>query len=349
MFVNKPKSFLKSHRSLQTERGFALPTVLVSSVIMLMVLVTAVSFTVAVRTSLEQERYNTLAGMAAASGTAFAQTCLEASGNVVTWSDAKPLKPDTDCNGDPAVPARSAYVIEPVDCNDSSRSHYRTTFIVKRPTTTSGNVPVTVTARGYVELLRKSSCSEAWKVYENSDLVAVGGQNDGTPVGASLDGYWTSAPQGYLLEDGSEVSRTTYADLFSVLGTTFGAGDGSTTFNLPDSRGKIMVAQSTDTEFDSLGETGGEKTHTLSVAEMPSHEHGYTGQTTANGVGQTNVYFKQHDEADRVIAVGGSYNLTNVLYTNNSANGWVDTYSNGSGEAHNNLQPYIVALRVIKY
>lgn len=53
------------------------------------------------------------------------------------------------------------------------------------------------------------------------------------PTGTSITGYWTVAPDGYLLEDGSAVSRLTYGRLFAVIGTTFGAGDGSTTFNLP--------------------------------------------------------------------------------------------------------------------
>lgn len=324
--------------------GFALPTVLVSSVIMLMVLVTAVSFTVAVRTSLEQERYSTLAGMAAASGTAFAQTCLEASGNVVTWSDTKPLKPNTDCNGDPAVPARSAYVIEPANCDDSSRSHYRTTFIVQRPSTTSGNVPITVTARGYVELLRRSSCNVAWKVYENSDLVALGGQDDGTPVGTSQDGYWTSAPQGYLLEDGSTYNCDDYVALCSVLGGTPGG-----TFAVPDSRGKVTIAISSDTSYNTLSETGGEKEHTLTIAEMPAHSHAMGGYTITWGTASSVVYFKQVGETHRMIAQSGAAIDTNGTYTCQGCNGWDDTYDAGSSAPHNNLQPYIVALRVIKY
>lgn len=92
-------------------------------------------------------------------------------------------------------------------------------------------------------------------------------------MGTSISGWWSSAtaPEGYLLEDGSAVSRTTYAELFSVIGTTYGSGDGSTTFNLPDSRGRVTVNQnSSDTQFATIGAKYGEKTHTMTIAEMPN-------------------------------------------------------------------------------
>ena len=87
----------------------------------------------------------------------------------------------------------------------------------------------------------------------------------------------STAPTGYLLCDGSAVSRTTYADLYTAIGTTYGVGDGSTTFNVPNVKGKVPVGRDNgDTSFDTLGETGGEKTHTLTIAEMPSHTHTYS-------------------------------------------------------------------------
>jgi len=62
----------------------------------------------------------------------------------------------------------------------------------------------------------------------------VGGDFGGNPTGAVLMWTTNSAPTGYLLCDGTAVSRTTYAGLFAVTGTTYGVGDGSTTFNLPN-------------------------------------------------------------------------------------------------------------------
>jgi hypothetical protein len=85
--------------------------------------------------------------------------------------------------------------------------------------------------------------------------------------------------------------------------------------------GRVLVAKSSDTEFDTIGETGGEKTHTLSVAEMPSHTHSRPDSPTNN------------TGADWVGAKGTSAKTSRT------------TDPTGGGEAHNNLQPYIVVYR----
>ena len=94
------------------------------------------------------------------------------------------------------------------------------------------------------------------------------------------------APDGYLICDGREVSRTEYADLFAVIGTAYGEGDGSTTFNLPDLQSRIPVGMSAEPEFDQLGKTGGAKEHVLTVDEMPAHSHaGSTGEAGGHNHG----------------------------------------------------------------
>lgn len=94
------------------------------------------------------------------------------------------------------------------------------------------------------------------------------------PVGTinMYAGATTDVPSGWLLCDGSAVSRTTYAQLFAVLDTEYGVGDGATTFNLPNfvTDNKFPRAATNDA---GRGTTGGESTHTLTESEMPSHTH----------------------------------------------------------------------------
>lgn len=84
----------------------------------------------------------------------------------------------------------------------------------------------------------------------------------------------TTAPSGWLLCNGTAVSRTTYASLYAAIGTYYGAGDGSTTFNLPNLQGRVPVGVlSSNAAFDTPGDTGGEYTHTMTQAELVSHTH----------------------------------------------------------------------------
>lgn len=154
------------------------------------------------------------------------------------------------------------------------------------------------------------------------------------PTGSVSAFAGSSAPTNWLLCDGSNVSRTTYSDLFAVIGTTFGAGDGSTTFGLPNLKGKVPVGKdSSQTEFDTLAETGGAKTHTLTAAEQASLP----------------IYYGTPSPADqyRVGAGGalGGYVGPGVSSVNN---GFGSLTALGGGGAHNNLQPYLVLNFIIK-
>ena len=148
------------------------------------------------------------------------------------------------------------------------------------------------------------------------------------PVGSILPYCGNEAPPGYYICDGRAISRENNADLFNVIGTTYGSGDGSTTFNLPDLRGRVVIGLDVnDTDFDTLGETGGEKTHTLTVDELAPHNHDVKVKMNASGFG------------DGYLTSASGYDYT----TSNSP-----INSTGGGQAHNNLQPYIVINYIIK-
>jgi microcystin-dependent protein len=144
----------------------------------------------------------------------------------------------------------------------------------------------------------------------------------------------SAAPTGTLLCDGSAVSRTTYSALFAVIGTNYGAGNGSTTFNLPNMKGKVPVGyNSAETEFNVLGKTGGEKTHINTIAEMPNHTHEIS--TTVHSEEGT------HDWEFVVGTGAGTRALT--LFKSITA-----AYTGGGG-SHNNLQPYVAVNYIIVY
>jgi microcystin-dependent protein len=185
----------------------------------------------------------------------------------------------------------------------------------------------------------------------------------GMPSGSITQFAGSTAPSGWLSCDGTTVSRTTYAALFAVIGTTYGAGDGSTTFALPNMKGKVPVGiDASQTEFDALGEAGGAKTHTLTEAQMPSHthiqnahshtgtadtagahNHGYTSPYNTSGMGPAGSYGFYFYSYSEVTSTAGSHghNLTIASATPINQN-------TGGGAAHNNLQPYIVLNYIIK-
>lgn len=146
------------------------------------------------------------------------------------------------------------------------------------------------------------------------------------PIGTMLDFAGNAAPAGYLNCDGSAVSRTTYADLFAVIGTLWGAGDGTTTFNLPDFRRRVAVGSGgtgTVTLGNAVGNTGGEEAHTMTLSELVPHHHSYQTLTNPGG-----------------IAIQGG---TNYLFQ--AAN----TTDTGGGTPFNVMQPSAVVFKIIKY
>lgn len=161
----------------------------------------------------------------------------------------------------------------------------------------------------------------------------TGGLGALIPPGVVLAYGAASAPTGWLLCNAAAVSRTTYAALFAIIGTTYGIGDGATTFNLPDGRGRALIGSGTGDAVDatahSLGSKKGTETHTLTEAQMPSHSH-----QSANGTALI------------------SKNIGSGVYAAGVAgNDWTDsssTTAKGSGDAHPNMQPSITVNWIIK-
>lgn len=208
------------------------------------------------------------------------------------------------------------------------------------------------------------------------------------PTGAVTVFAGDAAPAGYLLCRGSAVSRTAYAALFAVIGTKYGAGDGVTTFNLPNLQGRVIVGQQpADTDFDVVGEMGGSKTHVLTTAEMPPHTHvqnAHTHVQNAHDHTQTAHNHRMHPTSSTFHAVQwgggngvnvylagvqmsagvapqnelsiaqGSSNQTNSVapaIQGSVAVNQAATATNqnaGGGAGHNNMQPYIVMNYIIR-
>lgn len=178
----------------------------------------------------------------------------------------------------------------------------------------------------------------------------------GLPAGSIIQWGSNTAPPNWLICDGSAVSRALWPSLFATIGTTYGSGDGSTTFNLPDLRGRVAVGAGSitdpnnNTQVFTLAGKNGELTHKLTVAEMPTHNH---GGTTGNA-GSHNHYQTSAQGSGGLIgntATGGisspSGQVTNS-YTGTSGDHNHSISSQGGDGYHNNLQPYLVTNYIIK-
>lgn len=155
------------------------------------------------------------------------------------------------------------------------------------------------------------------------------------PAGTVLSYAGVTVPNGYLICDGSEISRDVYSNLFATIGTVFGNGDGTTTFLIPDMRDRFLMG--TGASF-SLGETGGSHEVTLEVTNLPPHTHtGTTNDSSSGGAGTTN--------SEHGVDIDGSHNTVDVGTHSHT----FTTDSTGSGTAFSVLNSYLGLYYIIRY
>lgn len=136
--------------------GFALPTILIASIVMLTVLLVSVTSTTALRVAITNQYYAQLAQLAGEAGTAYAAACLHNNANIPGWSDAKPLTPATDCNGNVQT-GYPSYVL-------TNSTNARSGFSVNMPIVDAAGRAMTVPNTGYVEITRESN-GAVWRRY----------------------------------------------------------------------------------------------------------------------------------------------------------------------------------------
>jgi microcystin-dependent protein len=184
---------------------------------------------------------------------------------------------------------------------------------------------------------------------------------EGIPTATIVPWSTASVPSGFLECAGAAVSRSTYAALFAIIGTTYGAGDGSTTFNVPDLQDNVAIGKS---GTKNLGSTGGANTvtptgnisgnvagstanATLATGQLASHNHqllGQGGNTAINGPGleQTTVvnFNNQATQYATTTAAGSGQGHSHNMSANFSGS--------FSGSANSVVQPYLTVMYIIK-
>jgi microcystin-dependent protein len=182
-------------------------------------------------------------------------------------------------------------------------------------------------------------------------------------VGNAYPTFNSTADDGFILPFGQNLNRTTYAALFAKWGTTYGVGDGSTTFGVPDVRGRTIAGKDDmggtsanrltgltgGIDGDVLGGTGGSESHVLTLAQLAAHTHtGTTGNDSPDHTHATNAIASRgaNGSGNRGWSSGDSIDGSANISSGGASARHTHTFttaSTGSDTAHNNVQPTIVA------
>jgi microcystin-dependent protein len=236
-----------------------------------------------------------------------------------------------------------------VGSNDSTDIHFyenstfdgpitgRSTLYISGTTRLSGNV----TAHSDLTVLGDFNAERVKQAH-----VPIGSYSLLVPTGTVVTFAGSVAPGGWLICNGDAVSRTTYQILYDVIGTIYGVGNGLTTFNLPDLRGRsaLGAGQGSGLSNRPLATTGGNESHTLTTSELPAHTHTYN-----------DAYFAENNGSGGNFGTNGSTDNDNNFYYRTASGGWsttpadLNTGSTGSGSSFDIVQPYLALNYIIKF
>lgn len=170
------------------------------------------------------------------------------------------------------------------------------------------------------------------------------------PIGCIKQYSGSSAPNGWLLCKGQDVLKSSYPELYAIIGTTYGEPEDEDYFTLPNFSGRVPVGYNDTDESLSertLGESNGEEEHVLTTPEMPSHTH--THNANATNVAGTALSLASYTGSNTMDAPtnGGGSQTDEIDLTANAVALVIN--STGGGNAHNIMQPYLVVHYIIKY
>lgn len=246
---------------------------------------------------------------------------------------------------------------------------YTTNYLIPKP---SVNDPVD-------EDLWGGELNDGMDIIDAAIFAATSASGTNVPTASVFPYAGATAPSGYLLCFGQAVSRTTYSALFAIISTTYGSGDGSTTFNLPDLRGRVVAGKddmggssanrltglSGGVDGDILGAAGGSQSHVLTTGELATHSHTASiGSGSGSGSFSINTANNSSSTLDPSVltlsntattsniflqrGVNNVSQLTSITVAIASVSGTITVNNTGSNDAHNNVQPTIILNYIIK-